>query len=150
MGAAPAGVGGGGGAENGEGGGQTPDAGGTEGAEPRTSSVHQMRCDIAGPCLPCSDDEKVKDPVSCGKTGSRQRLECRDAAASGSGGAAGAILDTGGGGANENFQSCYPRRNTPGSSYPGRGMPLHVFEFIVLLVLSVSLLTVFGKKTGRI
>jgi len=29
-------------------------------------------------------------------------------------------------------------------------MPLHVFELIVLLVLSVSLLTVFGKKTGRI
>ena len=39
-------------------------------------SVHQMRCTIAGPCLSCSAEERAKDPVSCGKTGSRQRLEC--------------------------------------------------------------------------
>ena len=92
-------------------------------------SVHQMRCTIAGPCLSCSAEERAKDPVSCGKTGSRQRLEC-----------------TGGEG---NFQSCYAD-DAPGAARGPRGMPLHVFELIVLLVLSVSLLTVFGKKTGRI
>jgi len=88
-----------------------------------------MRCTIAGPCLSCSAEERAKDPVSCGKTGSRQRLEC-----------------TGGEG---NFQSCYAD-DAPGAARGPRGMPLHVFELIVLLVLSVSLLTVFGKKTGRI
>ncbi len=92
-------------------------------------SVHQMRCTIAGPCLQCSAEEKVKDPVSCGKTGSRQKLECN--------------------GGEGNFQSCYTK-DAPGGVHSSRAMPLHVFEFILFLVLSVSLLTVFGKKTGRI
>ena len=48
-----------------------------------------------------------------------------------------------------NFQSCYAD-DAPGDARGPRGMPLHVFELIVLLVLSVSLLTVLGKKTGRI